>query len=98
MASSALPRAVTAQSRDAAHERMACWLLMCHDRLKGHTLALTHEFLAPMLGVGSPTVTIAAAMLQNAGLIRYSRGMVTILDRAGLEGAACECHRVSRNE
>jgi CRP-like cAMP-binding protein len=81
-----------------AHERMARWLLMCHDRLEGHTLSLTHEFLAQMLGVLRPTVTIAAGTLQKAGLIRYSRGVVTILDRHGLEQAACECHRVSRNE
>ena len=81
-----------------AHERMARWLLMCHDRLEGHTLALTHDLLSQMLGVRRPTVTLAAGMLQKAVLIRYSRGVVTILDRAGLEEAACECHRVSRNE
>lgn len=79
-------------------ERLGRWLLMCHDRLEGDTLALTHEFLAQMLGVRRPTVTLAAGMLQKAGLIRYSRGVVTILDRAGLEEVACECHRVSRNE
>jgi CRP-like cAMP-binding protein len=81
-----------------AHQRMARWLLMCHDRLEGHTLALTHDFLAQMLGVRRPTVTLAAGTLQKAGLIRYSRGVVTILDRAGLEDVACECHRVSRDE
>jgi CRP-like cAMP-binding protein len=81
-----------------AHERMARWLLMCHDRLEGHTLALTHEFLAQMLGVRRPTVTLAAGMLQKAGLIHYSRGVVTILDRDRLEEVACECHRVSREE
>jgi CRP-like cAMP-binding protein len=79
-------------------ERMARWLLMCHDRLEGDTVALTHDFLAQMLGVRRPTVTLAAGMLQKGGLIRYSRGVVTILDRAGLEEVACECHRVSRNE
>jgi Crp-like helix-turn-helix domain len=71
---------------------------MCHDRLEGHTLALTHDFLAQMLGVRRPTVTLAAGMLQKANLIRYSRGVVTILDRARLEEVSCECHRVSRNE
>ena len=81
-----------------AHQRMARWLLMCHDRLEGHTLALTHKFLAQMLGVRRPTVTLAAGMLQKVGLIHYSRGVVTILDRAGLEEVACECHRVSRDE
>ncbi|HEY3058824.1 MAG TPA: Crp/Fnr family transcriptional regulator [Chloroflexota bacterium] len=81
-----------------AHQRMARWLLMCHDRVDGHTLALTHEFLAQMLGVRRPTVTLAAGMLQRAGLVHYSRGVVTILDRRGLEQVACECHRVSRDE
>jgi|SRR5579864_7807282 len=79
-------------------ERMARWLLMCHDRLEGDTLALTHDFLAQMLGVRRPTVTLAAGMLQKGSLIRYSRGVVTIVDRPGLEEVACECHRVSRNE
>ena len=51
-----------------------------------------------MLGVRRPTVTLAAGMLQKAGLIHYSRGVVTILDRAGLEQVSCECHSVSRNE
>jgi len=77
---------------------MARWLLMCHDRLEGDTLALTHDFLAQMLGVRRPTVTLAAGMLQKGGLIRYSRGVVTIIDRPGLEAVACECHRVSRDE
>jgi CRP-like cAMP-binding protein len=81
-----------------APERMARWLLMCHDRLEGDTLALTHDFLAQMLGVRRPTVTLAAGMLQKAGLIRYSRGVVTILDRPRLEELSCECHRVSRQE
>lgn len=80
------------------HQRMARWLLMCHDRLEGHTLALTHEFLAEMLGVRRPTVTLAAGLLQKQGLIRYARGVVTILDETGLETVACECHRVSREE
>lgn len=81
-----------------AHQRMARWLLMCHDRVDGHTFGLTHEFLAQMLGVRRPTVTLAAGLLQKAGLIHYSRGVVTILDRDGLEEIACECHRISRDE
>ncbi|HEV7664909.1 MAG TPA: Crp/Fnr family transcriptional regulator [Chloroflexota bacterium] len=81
-----------------APQRMARWLLMCQDRVGGDTIPLTHEFLADMLGVRRPTVTLAAGTLQKAGLIRYSRGVVTILDRSQLEAAACECHRVSRDE
>src|SRR3954469_16454008 len=63
-----------------APQRMARWLLMCHDRLEGNTLALTHEFLAQMLGVRRPTVSLAASTLQKSGLIHYSRGVVSILD------------------
>jgi CRP-like cAMP-binding protein len=73
-------------------ERLAKWLLMCQDRLESNVIPLTHEFLAQMLGTGRSSVTIAAGILQRAGLVHYSRGTVTILDRAGLEDAACECY------
>jgi CRP-like cAMP-binding protein len=74
--------------------RCARWLLQTHDRVDGDTFTLTHEFLAQMLGVTRPSVTIAAGMLQKAGLIRYVRGVVDVLDRPGLEAASCECYRV----
>ncbi|MBL28714.1 MAG: Crp/Fnr family transcriptional regulator [Rhodospirillaceae bacterium] len=73
-------------------ERMARWLLMTHDRSDGDELLLTQEFLAEMLGVRRPTVTLVARTFQTAGLIRYRRGRITIVDRPGLEEAACECH------
>lgn len=76
--------------------RCSRWLLMTHDRVGKDSFPLTQEFLAEMLGVHRPTVTVAARMLQRAGLIRYSRGVVTILDRAGLENAACECYGIVR--
>lgn len=78
--------------------RCARWLLMSHDRVDGDCFQLTHDFLAQMLGVTRPSVTIAAGILQKAGLIRYQRGEVTILNRAGLEDAACECYRVITDE
>jgi CRP-like cAMP-binding protein len=74
-------------------ERCARWLLMSHDRVKSDSFALTQEFLAQMLGVHRPTVSVAAGMLQKAGFIQYVRGIITIKDRKGLESAACGCYR-----
>jgi CRP-like cAMP-binding protein len=80
------------------YERCARWLLMTHDRVHSPEIPLTHEFLAMMLGTQRSGVTIAAATLQNAGFISYGRGIITILDRPGLEGASCECYDVAREQ
>lgn len=77
-------------------ERCARWLLMTQDRIGSERLPLTQQFLSFMLGVHRPAVTLAAGALQKAGLIRYSRGKVTILDRTGLEAAACACYELTR--
>jgi CRP-like cAMP-binding protein len=79
-------------------ERLARWLLMCHDRTDSLLLQITHKSLAAMLGAPRPTVTLAAGILQKAGLVESSRGKMRILDRKGLEGAACECYRAIRKE
>jgi CRP-like cAMP-binding protein len=84
--------------RHDVHERLARWLLTCRDRCDSDLIELTHEFLAQMLGAPRTTVTLAAGVLQNAGLIEYSRGRVTILDRERLEEAACECYTLIRDE
>jgi CRP-like cAMP-binding protein len=73
-------------------ERGARWLLMAHDRVRRDDFELSQEFLSMMLGVSRPTVSLAAGMLQQAGLIRYRYGRITITDRAGLEESACECY------
>jgi CRP-like cAMP-binding protein len=78
--------------------RLARWLLLCQDRTTLGRLLLTHEFLAQMLGTGRATVSVAAKLLQRSKLIVYSRGKVDILDRKGLERAACECYQIIRRE
>jgi hypothetical protein len=79
-------------------ERLARWLLTCHDRVQSDSMPLTHEFLGQMLGAPRTTVTLAAGMLHEAGLIDYSRGHVTIKNREGLEHVACECYGTVRDE
>jgi len=73
-------------------ERLARWLLMSQDRLGGDTVPLTQEFRAHMLGTRRASVTVAAGILQQAGLITYTRGAVKIEDRRSLEDATCECY------
>ena len=80
-------------------KRLARWLLMSSDGVGSNEVAITHEFLAVMLGVRRAGVTEAAGKLQDARLIEpYKRGGVRIIDRKGLEKAACECYRAVRNE
>ena len=79
-------------------QRCCRWLLMTHDRMQSDEFLLTQEFLAMMLGVQRTGVTAAAGALQRAGLIRYRRGTVTIIDRRGLERRSCECYGVSKRE
>jgi CRP-like cAMP-binding protein len=82
----------------SVYERCARWLLMTRDRVETDHLPLTQEFLAMMLGTGRSGVAIAAATFQQAGFIKYSHGTITILDRPGLEDAACECYEVAREQ
>src|SRR5205085_4087425 len=82
----------------SVEQQLCRWLLLSHDRVKASELLMTQEFLANMLGGRRESVTLAAGRLQNAGLIHYSRGHITILDRPGLESAVCECYRIVKRE
>jgi CRP-like cAMP-binding protein len=93
---------VQAQQSAACHAvhtvdaRLCRWLLQSQDTTESDVVPLTQEFLSHMLGVQRTSVTLAAQTLQKAGLIRYARGVITILDRAGLKESACECYDVIR--
>jgi CRP-like cAMP-binding protein len=84
--------------RHSVYERCARWLLLTHDRVNSDTILLTHEYLSMMLGARRSGVTAAAAALQFEGYISYSHGQIKILDRRGLEAAACECYTVAREQ
>jgi CRP-like cAMP-binding protein len=79
-------------------QQLCRWLLLSLDRLEGNELVMTQELIANMLGVRREGVTEAASKLQRDGLIRYARGHITVLDRAGLEERTCECYAVVRRE
>ncbi len=89
-------QSVACNALHSVEARFCRWLLCCRDRIDTDRVSLTQEFLADMLGVQRTTVTVVARTLQAAGLIRYSRGVVDILDRGGLEATACECYGAVR--
>lgn len=88
-----LMQSVACNGLHSAEERCCRWLLMTHDRIAQDEFPLTHEFLAIMLGVRRPTVTLVMADLARAGIVSHVRGHVRIVDRKGLEAATCECYR-----
>jgi CRP-like cAMP-binding protein len=90
-------QSVACNALHSVEARFCRWLLTCRDRISSDRLAVTQEFLADMLGVQRTTVTMVARNLQDRGLIRYRRGVIDILDRAGLQAMACECYGVVRN-
>ncbi len=93
-----ISQSVACNHLHSVEERACRWLLMTHDRVGQDQFHLTQEFLAQMLGVRRPSVTVAAGMLEKSGLITYQRGHITIPNRAGLEAASCECYHIVRQE
>jgi CRP-like cAMP-binding protein len=82
----------------SVEQQLCRWLLLSHDRLASNELIMTQELIANMLGVRREGVSVAAHRLQHAGLIRYKRGHISIIDRPGLESAVCECYQVVKTE
>ncbi|NAZ88280.1 Crp/Fnr family transcriptional regulator [Kineococcus indalonis] len=93
-----LAQNVACNTQHTVEERAARWLLMTADRVGSLTFPMTQEFLAQMLGVRRPTVSLTAGVLQTAGLIRYARGVITVVDREGLLDASCDCYLLLREE
>jgi CRP-like cAMP-binding protein len=91
-------QSLACNSAHTVEQRCARWLLMTHDRVPGDQFVLTHEVLAQMLAVRRAGVSVAADAMRTRGLIQYSRGRITITDRAGLEAAACECYGIVRRQ
>jgi len=86
-------------NRHHSLDKQLCrWLLLSLDRLDSNELSMTQELIANMLGVRREGVTEAAGHLQAAGLIRYARGKITVIDRSGLEARCCECYQVVKTE
>ncbi len=95
---SQVTQVLACNQRHAVSPRCARWLLMAHDRVGADRFTLTQEFLGQMLGARRPTVSVTAHGLQSLGLIRYSRGNITVTDRAGLETASCGCYDVMEED
>ncbi|MBD2101094.1 helix-turn-helix domain-containing protein [Leptolyngbya sp. FACHB-261] len=93
-----MARSAACNCLHSIEQRCGRWLLMTHDRVRSDQFQLTQEFLAQMLGVRRAGVSEVASALQKAGLIRYSRGQITVIDRQSLEAVSCECYRVAKTE
>lgn len=100
-AQSQVMQAAQASGCNARHnvqQRLSRWLLLCRDRTTSDVMPLTQEYMAMMLGVERPAVSVVASKLQEQGAIEYSRGRVRVVDRARLESIACECYQAVRQE
>jgi CRP-like cAMP-binding protein len=91
-----LSQAAVCKLHHSVEQRLCRWLLACLDRLHGNEIHMTHETIADLLGVRRQGITQAAKRLEQAGIIRYFRGRITVLERSALERCACECHRLMK--
>ncbi|WP_424140600.1 Crp/Fnr family transcriptional regulator [Roseomonas chloroacetimidivorans] len=89
-------RTAACNARHGIEQRLARWLLMSHDRVEGDAFPMTHDFLGLMLGVRRAGISVAAGLLQRAGMIRYAGGRMEVTDRPGLESVSCECYGMVR--
>lgn len=87
-----MAQSAACNSQHSVEARFARWMLITHDRVEGDEFKLTQEFMAQMLGVHRPSVSLIANQFQLAGLIRYGRGQISILNREGIEDVCCECY------
>ena len=93
-----ISQSVVCNGLHSVEQRLCRWLLMANDRAGTSHMRMTQDFVAYMLGVHRSTVTVAAGILQKAGLIKYSHGKITVLDRKGLEQTACDCYGLADRE
>ncbi len=94
----AVPQTAVCNRHHSLDQQLCRWLLLSMDRLDGNELVMTQELIANMLGVRREGVTGSALKLQKAGLIRYARGRIEVLDRQGIEHRCCECYTVVKKE
>lgn len=94
---SQVSQSVACNALHSIDQRFARWVLMCHNRAHGKPFHLTQEYLASMLGVQRSSVSLTAKQYQDAGMIRYNRGQLTVLDYEGLEKATCECYHTVKD-
>jgi len=91
-------QSVACNALHSIDQRFARWVLMCHNRARKQPFQLTQEYLASMLGVHRPTVSLTARKYQDVGMVEYTRGVITVLDEAGMEASACECYHVVKEQ
>lgn len=91
-------QSVACNALHTLEQRFARWMLISHDRVHGNEFLLTQQYIATMLGTHRSTVSMVAGAFQRSGILQFRRGVITILDREGLENACCECYAICRHQ